>query len=184
MRTELFWVPTTFPGRLAVAPRPRGGDWLDDELAAWRAAGIETVVSLLTPDEVGDLGLEDEERAGAAHGVRFLSLPIPDRETPASRVAFEGLVSEIADELADGRGVAVHCRQGIGRAGLTAAAVLIAAGLDPAAAVERVSAARGRPVPETPAQRRWLDEFARERPALTSNSALRAGSVSDRNDPA
>jgi hypothetical protein len=45
---------------------------------------------------------------------------------------------------------------------LVAAAVLIAAGVDPDAAVQRVSAARGRPVPETPAQRRWLDEFAGE----------------------
>lgn len=175
MRTELFWVPTAFPGRLAVAPRPRGGDWLGDEMAAWRAAGVETVVSLLTPGEVEEFDLEDEPAAGAAHGVRFLSLPVPDRETPASRAAFEGLVSEIAGELAGGRGVAVHCRQGIGRAGLTAAAVLIAAGLDPAAAVERVSAARGRPVPETPAQRRWLDEFARDRAGATSVTALRAG---------
>lgn len=184
MRTELFWVPTPFPGRLAVAPRPRGGDWLDDEMAAWHAAGIETVVSLLTPDEVGEFDLEGEADAGAAHGVRFLSLPVPDREIPATRVAFERLVSEIAGELADGRGVAVHCRQGIGRAGLTAAAVLITAGLDPAAAVERVSAARGRPVPETPAQRRWLDEFARERVAATSTTALRAGRASDRSVPA
>jgi hypothetical protein len=40
--------------------------------------------------------------------------------------------------------------------------VLIAVGLAPEAAVKQVSAARGRPVPETPAQRRWLDEFARD----------------------
>lgn len=168
MRTELFWVPTAFPGRLAVAPRPRGGDWLGDELAGWRAAGVETVVSLLTPGEVEEFGLEGEADGAAAQGLRFLSLPVPDRGTPASRPAFEVLVSEIAGDVADGHGVAIHCRQGIGRAGLTAAAVLIAGGLDPEAAVERVSAARGRPVPETPAQRRWLDEFARGRPVMTT----------------
>lgn len=178
MRTELFWVSTPFPGRLAVAPRPRGGDWLGDEMAAWSAAGIGTVVSLLTPGEVGEFDLEDEASAAVAHGVRFLNLPIPDRETPPSGPAFEGLLAEIAGELADGRGVVVHCRQGIGRAGLTAAAVLVAADLDPAAAVERVSAARGRPVPETQAQRRWLDEF---RPATIPLPTPRAGRASARN---
>src|SRR4051794_18897663 len=32
MRSELFWIPVPFPGRLAIAPRPRGGDWLGDEI--------------------------------------------------------------------------------------------------------------------------------------------------------
>ena len=30
MRIDLFTIPTPYPGRLAVAPRPRGGDWLDE----------------------------------------------------------------------------------------------------------------------------------------------------------
>jgi predicted protein tyrosine phosphatase len=162
MRTDLFPIPTPYPGRLAVAPRPRGGDWLDDEMAGWRAAGTGLVVSLLTPGEESEFGLEGEAAAAAASGMRFVGFPVPDRDVPASRDRFRELVSEVAGELAAGHGVVIHCRQGIGRAGLVAAGVLIAAGLDPEAAVARVSAARGRPVPETPAQRRWLDEFAGE----------------------
>jgi protein-tyrosine phosphatase len=164
MHTELYWIDAPFPGRLAVAPRPRGGDWLDDEMRAWHDAGIKTVVSLLTPGEVAEFDLSDEAAASAARGMRFVNLPVPDRDTPASRAEFRELVSGIADDLAAGRGVAVHCRQGIGRAGLTAAGVLVAAGLDPEEAVRRVSSARGRAVPETPAQRRWLDGFAAEYP--------------------
>src|SRR4051794_17637279 len=160
MHTAPFPIPTPYPGRLAVAPRPRGGDWLADELAGWRAAGFDTVVSLLTPGEEAEFELGGEAEAARAAGVEFIGFPVPDRDTPRSRDGFRELVSKVAGELAAGRGVVVHCRQGIGRAGLFAAAVLIAAGLDPDAAVERVSAARGRPVPETPAQRRWLDEFA------------------------
>jgi len=160
MRTELCWVDVTPPGRFAIAPRPRGGDWLADEMRAWQDAGIDTVVSLLTPDEVAEFDLGGEAAACAALGMRFVALPIPDRGTPPSRVAFRKLVTDIVEELAAGRGVAVHCRQGIGRAGLTAAAVLVASGLDTNEAVSRVSAARGRPVPETPAQQRWLDGFA------------------------
>ena len=160
--TELFRIPTSYPGRLAVAPRPRGGDWLGDEMRGWHEAGIDVVVSLMTPDEMAEFDLEGEAAAGAAHGVRYLAFPVADRDVPASRAAFRDLVSEVVRELSAGRNVAVHCRQGIGRAGLVAAGVLIAAGLDPDAAVARVSTARGRPVPETPAQRRWLDEFADE----------------------
>ncbi len=169
MLTDLFPISTPFPGRLAVAPRPRGGDWLDDEMRGWHAAGINLVVSLLTPDEVTEFDLDGEGTAGAAHGVRFLSFPIPDRDVPGSPAAFRHLVAAISQELSAGCGVVVHCRQGIGRAGLVAAAILIATGIDIDAAIARVSTARGRPVPETAAQRHWLDEFAHE--ALTPAGA-------------
>jgi protein-tyrosine phosphatase len=162
MLTELYWIPTPFSGRLAMAPRPRGGDWLVGELRGWRGAGIDVVLTLLTRDEAAEFDLEGEAEAAATHGVRFRSFPVPDRDVPASRTAFRDLVSEVVGELSAGHGVAVHCRQGIGRAGLVAAGVLIAAGIDPAEAVARVSTARGRTVPETPAQLRWLDEFAAE----------------------
>jgi protein-tyrosine phosphatase len=168
MKTELFWVPTPFPGRLAVAPRPRGGDWLDDEMKAWRAAGVDVIVSLLTPDEVAEFELGREAEAAAAQGMHYLTLPVADRDVPASRPAFRELVGEVTRELAAGRRVVAHCRQGIGRAGLVAAGVLIAAGIDPEAAVARLTAARGRPVPETPEQRRWLDAFANETETLTA----------------
>jgi protein-tyrosine phosphatase len=162
MRTDWFTIPAPYPGRLAVAPRPRGGDWLEDEMVGWRAAGAGLVVSLLTPGEAAEFELGDEAAAANASGMRFIGFPVPDRDVPASRERFRELVSEVAGELAAGRGVVIHCRQGIGRAGLLAAGVLIATGFGPAEAVSRVSAARGRPVPETPAQRRWLDEFAGE----------------------
>ena len=54
--SRLFWIddPWPYTGRLAIAARPRGGDWLQDELASWRdvlgAGGV--VVSLLTAEEV------------------------------------------------------------------------------------------------------------------------------------
>lgn len=162
MLTELYWIPTPYAGRLAIAPRPRGGDWLNDEIRGWHEAGIESVVSLLMPDETVELELEEESTAGEQRGMRFLTFPIPDRDVPASGSAFRELVSTVSSELSVGRNVAVHCRQGIGRAGLVAASVLIASGRDVDEAVTQVGAARGRPIPETPAQRRWLDRFAAE----------------------
>ncbi|MGH9843461.1 MAG: hypothetical protein ACREEM_32385 [Blastocatellia bacterium] len=32
MRSELYWING---GRIAIVPRPRGDDWLEDKVAAW-----------------------------------------------------------------------------------------------------------------------------------------------------
>ena len=60
MTPDLFWIPGPWRGRLAIASRPRGGDWLEDETNGLRQAGIDVVVSLLESDEVAQLDLLDE----------------------------------------------------------------------------------------------------------------------------
>src|ERR671919_1670502 len=60
MQATVFWIAAPWRGRLGILPRPRGGDWLGDEIAAWRAAGIDTVVSLLEAEEEAQLVLEGE----------------------------------------------------------------------------------------------------------------------------
>lgn len=57
MRPNVYWVDLPASGRLAIMPRPRAGDWLDKEIAGWRAEGIHVVVSLLEAEEVAELGL-------------------------------------------------------------------------------------------------------------------------------
>jgi hypothetical protein len=84
MRNELYWVAGPWPGRLALAARPRGGDWLPDELASWKRSGIDSVLSLLTPEEQRDLELLREAGESQKQGLAFSSFPIPDREVPAS----------------------------------------------------------------------------------------------------
>src|SRR5689334_3358873 len=161
MQAELYVIPGPWPGRLAILPRPRGGDWLEDEIAAWRRAGVDVVVSLLMPDEANDLGLADEPAASRAAGIEFVSLPIPDRGVPGSTAAAVSLLTSLGDSLAHGKTVAVHCRQGIGRSALIAAGLLARSGADAATAIRRVAAARGLPVPETDEQRDWIAAFAR-----------------------
>jgi protein-tyrosine phosphatase len=160
MQAEVFWVPGPWRGRLAVVSRPRGGDWLDDETRAWREAAIDVVVSLLEPQEEADLTLAGEPASAKANRIEFRSYPIPDRGVPSSRESVAQLASEIVDALRAGRNVAVHCRQGVGRSGLIAAAVLIAAGADPETAVTTIGRSRGITVPETDEQRRWITDFA------------------------
>jgi protein-tyrosine phosphatase len=160
MPTEFYWVDGPWPGRLAMAARPRGGDWLADEMASWRRAGIEAVFSLLTAEEEHELDLKAEAEDAQTQGIEFISFPIPDREVPNSEAAMASALENLDRTLSSGKNVVVHCRQGIGRTGLVAACLLVSKGLAPDAAVTTVSSARGMAVPETPEQRRWIDHYA------------------------
>jgi len=160
MWTELHWVEGPWPGKLALAARPRGGEWLHDELVNWRREGVNTVLSLLTPDEEQDLDLRRENEATQAEGMSFKSFPIPDRQVPDSEVRLTKVLEKLDQELVSGRNVVVHCRQGIGRSALVAACLLVTKGLDTKVALERLSTARAAPVPETSEQRRWIEHFA------------------------
>ena len=143
-----------------MAARPRGGEWLEDEVAGWRRAGIDAVLSLLTAGEERDLGLNQEADAVRGRGMDFLSLPIPDRQVPGSETEVAAVLERLNSRLSSGGNVVVHCRQGVGRSGMVATCLLITRGLDPAAAVRKVSAARGVAVPETAEQRHWIDHYA------------------------
>jgi protein-tyrosine phosphatase len=156
MTPKLYFIEASQPGRLAISGRPRGGDWLEDEVKGWRMAGIETVVSLLTPDEIEELGLSEESRLSAEQGIRFVNLPIPDRGLPTSSEKASRVVSDVFRDIQRGRTVAIHCRQGIGRSGMIAAALLVEQGKDPIEAITLVTRARGLTVPETPEQRDWV----------------------------
>lgn len=160
MIPALFWIDAATPGRLAMALRPRGGDWLEDEVRGFRDQQIHFVVSLLTAGESADLGLVDEAAAFRSAGIDFETLPMPDRGTPPEVGPAVRMIEAIRARLATGRNVAVHCRQGIGRSAMLAAAVLVAGGEHPDDAWRRVGAARGAPVPDTGAQRDWVYQFA------------------------
>lgn len=161
MNPKLYWIENSFPGRLAISARPRGGDWLEDEIEGWRRQGVDVVVSLLTPSENEELNLKDEAGLSKARDIRFFSFPIEDRGVPVSSAKVEQLVAQVGSEIQEGKKVAVHCRQGIGRSSLISAALLISSGEDIERALKAISKARGLDVPETAEQRRWLDHFAK-----------------------
>ena len=168
MTPDLFWIPGRWRGKLAVATRPRGGDWLEDEARGWREAGLDIVVSLLEPREAAELGLANEAAEAQAVGIRLISFPIPDLGVPEAMLPSHSLLRQLRDELMDGHTIAVHCRQGIGRAGLIAAGVLVASGTSVEHAIEAVSTARGLTVPETQVQLDWLHELHAEEIVVTS----------------
>ena len=167
MKPKLFGIPGPWRWKLAVASRPRGGDWLEDEVKGWRKAGLDVVISLLEKDEATQFELEHEGDFAEAKGMHFISFPIPHRGVPASTRDALSLFSRIAVALEEGKHVAVHCRQGIGRSGLIATAVLLTSGMSVGDALQVVGSARGEAVPETPAQVQWIRHLPSEELVLT-----------------
>jgi len=157
---SLFKVPIGTPGYLAITPRPRGGDWLDDDIAALASQGVDIVVSLLGGDEEIELDLEGEGAACRANGVDFLAVPVPDLGAPSDVGKFVQAVQELVARLRAGKNVAVHCRQSVGRSGLLAVSIALAVGVPLESAIEDTSVARGVRVPETAVQREWLRRTA------------------------
>lgn len=156
----IYSISGPWNGRLSIIPRPRGGNWFEDEVRAWRKAGLDVIVSLLTPDEIVRLELAEEAGLCQIHNVLFLNFPIEDHGVPKSQAdAFE-FASKLHNALASNQSVAIHCWGGIGRSGMIAACVLVRAGVEPNEALRRVSAARGSAVPDTQEQQQWVIDFA------------------------
>jgi protein-tyrosine phosphatase len=154
----LFTVKVDGPGALAITPRPRGGDWLNDDVATLASEGVGVLVSLLREEEARDLGLQEEGATCARHNIDFISLPVTDMCAPDEDHDgdFIAAVHRLARLIRGGASVAVHCRQSIGRSGVLAVSIAIACGLALDIAIDTVSTARGLSVPETREQVRWL----------------------------
>ena len=156
--TRLYAIDRDGPGRLWTMAAPGGGDRLATDLEGLGSAGVNTLVSLLDEREANTLGLDAEGAEAARRGLRFVQLPTSDLGVPDAAGALAAARGVRVDLLA-GRGVAIHCRAGIGRSSLLAAVVLRLEGVRPADAWAIIGRARGVRVPETQAQRDFLDEL-------------------------
>jgi protein-tyrosine phosphatase len=154
------WVQTGSGARVAIVPRPRGGDWLEDDLRLIKRAGVDVLVSMLPTDEAVELGLAEEAQLCKTAGITFHSFPIADRQTPPSMDSFAKFVEELRAEIRAGRSIAVHCRASIGRSSLLLAALLVSQGFSPSEAFAKLTRARGLQVPDTPDQIHWVEQFA------------------------
>jgi protein-tyrosine phosphatase len=159
MRAQLYSIQELPAGQVSIMARPRGGDWLFDEIKALREASVDVLVSLLTPEEVMELDLGGEADYCSRQEIIYLAFPIRDRSiSPFSESTFNFL-EQLSIYLSEGKHVAVHCRQGLGRAALVAASLMVLSGYLPDQAFHLLSKARGYQVPETEEQRAWVVAF-------------------------
>jgi len=148
-----YWITE----QLAIVPRPRGGDWLDDEMAALRAAGVGVVVSMLEESEAAELGLKEEGAAARGANIEFVRFPILDRGVPSDTRRFEDFLATLEWFIEAGKRVGVHCRACIGRSSVVAGSLLIRSGMPASEVWRAITDARGFPVPDTQEQREWVE---------------------------
>ncbi|GAB6041382.1 cyclin-dependent kinase inhibitor 3 family protein [Endothiovibrio diazotrophicus] len=121
-----------------------------DAIAAWGAKLVLTLVEPveLTALKVPQLGQEVQNR-----GIAWRHLPIPDYSAPSDEFEAQWVTrgQEIRDMLRNGEDVVVHCKGGLGRAGMIAARLLAELGMEPNEAIRAVRRARKGAI-ETPSQ--------------------------------
>lgn len=166
------FVETGLPGRLGLTFAPGKKDrgatalWdrdLEADLARLRQGfGADALVCLLEDRELERMAIAELVPRATAAGLEPLRLPIPDSSVPTSDEAFAALVEGILGRLREGRTVVVHCRGGLGRTGMTAAACLVALGAPAREAIARVRQVRPWAL-ETPEQERYVERFAAAR---------------------
>jgi len=156
MRPDIYRVKNIGSGFLAIMAKPVSGEYIEDEFAGIAREDINQIISLLEPHEEYSVGLRREKELTEANGMKFQSYPIPDREIPSSLKDFSNFIDRLYKQINEGVNTVVHCRAGIGRAGIVVASVLIRAGIEPNSAFELVVEKRGVSVPDTDEQKQWV----------------------------
>lgn len=158
MFSKIHWIPVPEAGgqQLGTMARPRGNDWLSDEIRGLKLRGIHTLVCLLEHSELYDLGLTDEKSHCEDQGLTFLHYPIEDVHTPKDEKSFLALTQELDERISRNEKVVIHCRMGIGRSSMVAAGVLIRRGVPKEDVFDLISTARELSVPDTEEQREWV----------------------------
>lgn len=138
-------------------PAAATGAWardLDADLDVIVAWGAQLVLTLVEPHELASLAVPHLGRAVEARGMAWRHLPIADYSVPGRgfEAQWELAGREIRALLRAGADVLVHCKGGLGRAGMIAARLLVELGMEPAQAVREVRRVRKGAI-ETAAQR-------------------------------
>lgn len=146
-----------------------GAPWTRDlaidlkTVADW---GADLVLTLIEDHEFDLLLVRGLGEAVRARGMEWLHFPIRDVDVPDpdSEGRWRGVSRLIHDRLERGGKVLIHCRGGLGRAGIIAALLLMERGETAGQAIDLVRAARPGAV-ETRAQEDWLrdQDMGRER---------------------
>ena len=123
------------------------GRWnrdLGTDLDAIKAWGASAVVTLIEPHEFELLGVESLGEGVTRRGMSWYHLPIRDVSIPDAN--FESRWQKtgplLLEKLKRGESIVVHCRGGLGRAGLVAARLMIETGIPAEKAIRAVRAAR------------------------------------------
>jgi len=158
MISNIYWINDEKIGekKIGTMARPRGNDWLDDEIKGLKIREIDCLVSLLEKSEEWELGLKSENKICKKWDIEFINFPIKDVSTPKNEDDFILLSKKLAKRIIENKKVVIHCRMGIGRASILAAATMINLGYDGKDIFEIIGKYRKLKVPDTNEQKNWI----------------------------
>jgi ADP-ribosyl-[dinitrogen reductase] hydrolase len=177
---DIGLIGVTFcPGK--TDPAAMSGPWardLDIDLDAIADWGAVAVVTLIEDHEFRTLKVPTLGAAVARRHMDWFHLPIRDVSIPDGgfEKAWQDVGQGLRARLRDGAKVLVHCRGGLGRAGMIAARMLIDLGLEPRNAINRVRAVRPRAI-ETPEQEAYV---LRQKPLPGKRPSRSNAAIEDR----
>jgi protein-tyrosine phosphatase len=112
-----------------------------DAIAEW---GAKLVLTLVEHEELRVLKVPNLGEEIQSRGIEWRHLPIADFSVPTENFEQQWIMQgkEIRSLLRSGDDVLVHCKGGLGRAGMIAARLLVELGMDPKEAIRTVRQVR------------------------------------------
>ena len=138
-------LPLPSGGAFVFTPCPgTRGEALPDALNRLKDTGASTLVTLLSNEELDQLGVSDLGTVATDLGLHWAQLPIEDDCAPEApfEQAFTIQGDALLQRLTAGETLVIHCRGGTGRTGLMAAILLLNAGMDGAEVRSRIQSVR------------------------------------------
>jgi ADP-ribosyl-[dinitrogen reductase] hydrolase len=167
------WGITMAPGK--KGPSTFGGHHnrdMDEDLDTVANWGANAVLTLMETDELTTFKMSGIEEGVRSRFMEWHHLPIKDLNVPGA--GFEKAWPEVSGKLrslvARGGKVLVHCRGGLGRAGMVVSRLLVEDGAAPGDSIDAVRAVRGPIAVETRQQVAWVGSggpVVRNRPSKT-----------------
>jgi protein-tyrosine phosphatase len=156
----ITWVKRDGPGRLGAMARPGQQEEVERDLRKAKEEGVDLIVSLLTDEEVKELGVDNEAEVCKRIGIKYRRFPIPDHETPPADQGTMDFLRACLKELRNGKSVIFHCSKGRGRTTLMGASLLVMEGMGAERAIQHVRGRRLIPVPDNKKQTEWVRALA------------------------
>ena len=134
---------TFLPGKryLGYYSGPHWRD-LDSDAQSLREQGVDVLLLLVEDHELERCRATDITDVLPRHGVELMRHPLVDLEAPSDSDAYRQTLATLVARVRGGETLAIACRGGLDRAGMTSACLLREAGLDADTAITRVHEAR------------------------------------------
>lgn len=152
---RIYWIDEFEKGAIGMMARPKGGEWLENEIAILKNTNIDCVVCLIEYHEMLELNIEKEEFYCNENNIEFIHFPIKDYSLPKKNKYLD-LIEDINERLKLNQKIVIHCRMGIGRTSTVTAGVLIKNNIHIEDVFEFISLKRTIEVPDTEEQKEWV----------------------------